>query len=173
MVAIWKLIVSLNQKYDMELKYIFILSLITFLVFNIKRIFNYIENLKEQREVDFKKRTNLDLWKLTKISKGVFMFGLDKYFVNKSDFYFDDKNLYLINYNKPVIKHSISDIIEVTKTSISLNDRMVWKIIVNDFNAKKVYKITTNDSFSNSNFNIFLDKVNKNSNSIVDSNWLW
>ncbi|PWA05125.1 hypothetical protein [Flavobacterium laiguense] len=157
----------------MELKYIFILLLITLLVFNIKRIFNYIENYKEQKEIDFKKRTNLDLWKLTKISGGIFMFGLDKYFVNKSDFYFDDKNLYLINYNKPVIKHSISDIIEVSKTSISLNDRKVWKIIINDLNEKKVYKITTNDSLSNSNFSMFLDKVNENSNSIVDSNLLW
>jgi hypothetical protein len=157
----------------MELKYIFILLLITLLVFNIKRIFNYIENYKEQKEIDFKKRTNLDLWKLTKISGGIFMFGLDKYFVNKSDFYFDDKNLYLINYNKPVIKHSISDIIEVSKTAISLNDRKVWKIIINDLNEKIVYKITTNDSLSNSNFSMFLDKVNENSNSIVDSNFLW
>ncbi|UQD56405.1 hypothetical protein [Flavobacterium sp. K5-23] len=157
----------------MEIEHIFILLIIILLVLNFKRIFFYFKNYNHQKEIDFKKRTNLELWKLRKISSGIFMFGLEKYFINNSDFYFDEKKLYLIKTNQPVIEHSISDIIEVSKTLLSINKCKVWKIIINDLNEQIVYKIITNDSLSNNNFNLFLDKVNENSDSIVDSNWLW
>ncbi|WP_170141403.1 hypothetical protein [Flavobacterium aquicola] len=54
-----------------------------------------------------------------------------------------------------------------------INDRRVWKIVINKEDDKIIYKLTTNDTLSNNNFNYFLDKVNENDNSIVDSDWLW
>ena len=39
--------------------------------------------------------------------------------------------------------------------------------------SKKQTNFFNNDTLSNNNFNFFLDKVNDNNNSTVDSNWLW
>ena len=113
---------------------------------------------------------------MTKISNGHFFFGLSEYLRAKSEFYYDKEYLYVISTKNQVIKHRISDIIEVGKTSIMINDRRIWKIVINnvdDVDDKIIYKLSTNDTLSNNNFNFFLDKVNENSNSIVDANWLW
>jgi hypothetical protein len=53
-----------------------------------------------------------------------------------------------------------------------INDRRIWKIVINNVDDKIIYKLSNNDTLSNNNFNLFLDKVNANSNSIVDPNWL-
>jgi hypothetical protein len=155
---------------------ILLFTLIFLLVYNIKRIVYYIKNYNEIEETLFKRRTNLDLTKLTKISNGHFFFGLSEYLRAKSEFYYDKEYLYVISTKNQVIKHRISDIIEVGKTSIMINDRRIWKIVINnvdDVDDKIIYKLSTNDTLSNNNFNFFLDKVNENSNSIVDANWLW
>ncbi|REH00917.1 hypothetical protein C8P67_102169 [Flavobacterium aquicola] len=152
---------------------ILLFLLIFLFVYNIKKIFYYIKNYNEIEEAHFKKRTNLDLTKLTKISNGRFFFGLAEYLRVKSEFYYDEKYLYVINTKNQVNKHCISNIIEITKTSIMINDRRVWKIVINKEDDKIIYKLTTNDTLSNNNFNYFLDKVNENDNSIVDSDWLW
>ncbi|NRT17184.1 hypothetical protein HNP99_003563 [Flavobacterium sp. 28A] len=107
---------------------------------------------------------------MTKISNGRFVFGLAEYLRFKSEFYYDKEYLYVINTKNQVVKHKISEITEVSKTSIIINDRRVWKIIINE---KIIYKLTNNDTLSNNNFNYFLDKVNENINSTIDSNWLW
>jgi hypothetical protein len=49
-----------------------------------------------------------------------------------------------------------------------INDRRIWKIVINNVDDKIIYKLSNNDTLSNNNFNLFLDKVNANSNSIVD-----
>jgi hypothetical protein len=136
-------------------------------------MFYYFKNYNEIEESHFKKRTKLELSKLTKISNGHFFFGLAEYLRAKSEFYYDNEYLYVINTKNQVAKHSISDIIEVSKTSIMINDRRLWKIVINNVGEKTIYKLTSNDTLSNNNFNLFLDKVNANSNSIVDANWLW
>ena len=149
---------------------IFVLSII--LMLNYQRILQYFENCQEQKEIHFKERTNLDLWKLTKLSPGITWFGSDQFHYTNPEFYFDDDFLYLIEYNNPVIKHKFSNIIEVTRTPYTLNDRRIWKIVINELDNQIVYKITTNHSLTSSNFTTFLDKVNENSDSIVDSDWL-
>jgi hypothetical protein len=156
----------------MAIIFISILLIIVLLLLNSKRISGYFQNLEEQKEIDFKKRTNLDLWKLTKISPGITMFGSNQFFYTKSEFYFDEDFLYIIEINKPVIKHTISNIIEVTRTPYSLNNRRIWKIIVNESGNQIEYKITTNHSLTTNNFSNFLDKVNENNDSVVDSEWL-
>lgn len=79
--------------------------------------------------------------------------------------------MYLIDYDK-VVKHSIGNIIEVTRTPYSQNDRRIWKIVINESDNQIIYKIVTNQSLTTNNFSLFLDKVNENSNSVVDSEWL-
>lgn len=156
----------------MTVIFVLILLLICILLFNTKRISNYFENQEEQKEIDFKKRTNLDLWKLTKLSPGITMLGSDQFHYTESEFYFDNTFLYLIEINKPVIKFALSNIIELTRTPYTHNNRRIWKIIINEPNKQIEYKITTNHSLTSSNLTTFLDKVNENSNSVVDSEWL-
>jgi|GEM_PF-1677826 len=148
-----------------------IFAIIIILILNSQRISRYFESSQEQQEIDFKERTNLDLWKLTKISLGITWFGPDHVQYTNPEFYFDDDFFYIINYDK-VIKHDIGNIVEVTRTSYSKNDKRIWKIVVQESGNKTVYKIMTNHSLTTSNFSNFLDKVNENPDSVVDSEWL-
>lgn len=148
-----------------------IFVIIIILILNSQRISRYFESREEQQEIDFKERTNLDLWKLTKISPGITWFGPDQVQYTNPEFYFDDDCFYIINYDK-VMKHDIGNIVEVTRTSYSKNDNRIWKIVVQESENKIVYKIMTNHSLTTSNFSNFLDKVNENPDSVVDSEWL-
>ena len=145
--------------------------IVILLMLNTQRISNYLQNRQEQQEIDFKERTNLDLWKLIKLSPGITWLGSDQFHFSNPEFYFDDAYLYLIDYNK-VVKHPIGNIIEVTRTPYSQNDRRIWKIVINEPKSQIIYKIVTNQSLTTNNFSIFLDKVKENSDSVVDSEWL-
>ena len=136
--------------------------IVILLMLNTQRISNYLQNRQEQQEIDFKERTNLDLWKLIKLSPGITWLGSDQFHFSNPEFYFDDAYLYLIDYNK-VVKHPIGNIIEVTRTPYSQNDRRIWKIVINEPKSQIIYKIVTNQSLTTNNFSLFLDKVKENS----------
>ena len=138
--------------------------IVILLMLNTQRISNYLQNRQEQQEIDFKERTNLDLWKLIKLSPGITWLGSDQFHFSNPEFYFDDAYLYLIDYNK-VVKHPIGNIIEVTRTPYSQNDRRIWKIVINEPKSQIIYKIVTNQSLTTNNFSLFLDKVKENSDS--------
>lgn len=164
---------QLKSKQHMTFKKALLFLLIFLFVYNIKRMFYYFKNYNKIEETFFKRRTNLDLTKLTKISNGHFFFGLAEYLRAKSEFYYNEEYLYVISTKNQVAKHRITNIVEVSKTSIMINNRRIWEIVINNVDDKIIYKLSTNDTLSNNNFNLFLDKVNANSNSIVDTNWLW
>ena len=145
--------------------------IVILLMLNTQRISNYLQNRQEQQEIDFKERTNLDLWKLIKLSPGITWLGSDQFHFSNPEFYFDDAYLYLIDYNK-VVKHPIGNIIEVTRTPYSQNDRRIWQIVINEPKSHIIYKIVTNQSLTTNNFSLFLDNVKENSDSVVDSEWL-
>lgn len=148
-----------------------ILVMVIILMLNSQHIYRYFDNVQEHKELDFKKRTNLDLYKLTKISPGVTWFGSRPYLYSYPEFYFDNDFLYRINYDQ-VTKHSIHDITEVSRTAYTINDRRIWRILINESGNQIEYKIATNQSLMTDNFSSFLDKVNQNENAIVDSEWL-
>ena len=143
-----------------------ILALIAILLLNYKKIQLFIDYIKDQIAIDFKKRTNLDWYTLNRLSAPKsFIWG----FLFKSPvLYFDDTNLYITRSNDPVIKYSISTIIELRKTNVMINDRRVWKIIINDAGKQIIYKFRVY-----SNFNLFLEKVSENPNAIVDERYIW
>jgi hypothetical protein len=41
-----------------------------------------------------------------------------------------------------VAKHRICDIVEVNETSIMINDRRIWKIVINNVDDKIIYKLS-------------------------------
>lgn len=145
--------------------------IVIILMLNTQGISNYFQIRQEQQEIDFKERTNLDLWKLIKLSPGITWLGSDQFHFSNPEFYFDDVYLYIIDYDK-VVKHPIGNIIEVTRTPYTQNDRRIWKIVINESDNQIIYKIVTNQSLTTNNFSLFLDKVNENSDSVVDSEWL-
>ena len=143
-----------------------ILALIAILLFNYKKVQLFIDYIKDQIAIDFKKRTNLDWHTLNRLSAPKsFIWGfLFKFPV----LYFDENYLYITKSNDPVIKYPISTIIELRKTNMMINDRRVWKIIINDAGKQIIYKFRVY-----SNFNLFLEKVSENPNAIVDERYIW
>jgi hypothetical protein len=53
-----------------------------------------------------------------------------------------------------------------------INDRRIWKIVINNVDDKIIYKLSIMILCPTIISIYFLDKVNANSNSIVDPNWL-
>nr|WP_315239259.1 hypothetical protein [uncultured Flavobacterium sp.] len=154
----------------MNIKIIILLVILAILLFNYKKILSYIEYIKEQRAIEFKKRTNLNLDELYKLSAppALFLFGLEKHLFPKPILYFDANNLYCITLNLPVVQHSLLSITEVERTAVMINKRRVWKIFVKDNDKQMVYKFRTYR-----NLNLFLEKVKENPNAIVDDRYIW
>lgn len=154
----------------MNIKILLLLVLVIILILNYKRILSFVEYCEEQRASEFKKRTNLNLSTLTRISArpNFFLFGLEMYLFPKPVFYFDESNLYRIQLNEPVIKHAISTISEVRRTHIMINERRVWQIIINDSGSQINYKVRSNYG----KFDLFLEKIKENPNAIVDSKYI-
>lgn len=147
----------------------FVITIIALL--NHQNISNYLNSRLEKKENDFKKRTGLDLWKLTKLYPETNWLGNEQFTYSYPEFYFDDDFLYVI-YSNYVTKHKMANITEVSRTSFFQNDRRIWKIIIQEQDKRAEYKITINQSMTSSNFSNFLDKVNENEKAIVDSEWL-
>lgn len=154
----------------MNIKLIILLAVLIILLLNYKRILSYIEYIKGQKAIEFKKRTNLnldDLYKLSAPSTFLF-FGLENNIFQKPVLYFDENNLYCITSNLPVVQHPISSITEVQRTAVMINKRRVWKIIIKDNDIQKAYKFRVYR-----NLDLFLEKVKENPNSIVDDRYIW
>ena len=154
----------------MNIKILLLLALVLILILNYKRILAFINYINEQRAIEFKKRTNLDLHTLTRISAfpPIILFGLENFVLNRSVFYFDENYLYKITRKDPVVQHRLSDITEVRRTRITINERRVWKIIINDSGNEISYKVRSNYN----KFDLFSEKIKENPNAIVDSKYI-
>ena len=84
-----------KEKTSMNIKLLILSTVIIILIFNYKRILSFIKYIKEQRAIEFKKRTNLNLFELNRLSAPhtLFFFGLGNYFFPKPVLYFDENNL--------------------------------------------------------------------------------
>lgn len=154
----------------MNIKILLLLALVIILILNYKRILAFSNYIKEQRAIEFKKRTNLDLRTLSRISAfpPIIFFGLEHFFLNRSVLYFDENYLYKITRKDPVIQHLLSDITKVKRTNIMINERRVWKIIIKDSGSEISYKVRSNYD----KFDLFLEKIKENPNAIVDSKYI-
>ncbi len=114
--------------------------------------------------------------KLNKISKRPFLLGLERKVISNSDFYFDNENFYAINEKentKTVFK--LAEIIELSKTSIKINNRRIWQVKVNQVNGKEItFRFAHNYTIWNNNFHLFYKKVKSINPSAIKSKWnLW
>jgi len=144
-------------------------ALIIILILNYKKIQLFIDYIKKQIATDFKKRTNLDWYTLKRLSAPKpFIWGLEKFLFNTSVLYFDDNYLYITKSNDPVIKHALSTITELRRTSVMINDKRIWKITINNTGKQIIYKFGIYR-----NFNLFQEKIRQNPDAIIDERYIW
>ena len=112
---------------------------------------------------------------LKKISKTPFLLGIEKTFISKEEFYFDDKNFYAINKDLKKVAFKLCDISEIKKTEIKLNNRYIWQVKIKQANDKKeIFKFAHNYTLWNKNFALFYKKVKKLNPQVLKSKWsLW
>lgn len=110
-----------------------------------------------------------------KISSRPFLFGLEKKFINSEELYFDDQNLYAANKEGQIATFSLLTIKELSCTSVQINKRPVWQIILLQDNADDInFKFTHNYSLWNKSFYHFYLKVQEINPDAVKSKWsLW
>lgn len=155
----------------MNIKIIIVVSLLVLAILNYKRILSFIDYIKEKRAAEFKKRTNLDLNTLTRISAYplILFFGLEYFLLNRPVFYFDKNYFYKVTRKDPVVQHKLSDVIEVRRTIVMINKRRVWKVIIDELGEQTEYRMRSNFG----SFDLFLEKIKENPNAIVDDKYIW
>jgi hypothetical protein len=113
---------------------------------------------------------------IRKISSRPFLFGLEDNLVSDEDFYFDDINFYAID-NKQQRKavFLLTEIIELSKTSITITNHRVWQVIIHGAdNQKIVFKFTHNYTLWNKDFVKFYKKIEQINPAAIKSKWsLW
>ncbi|KRD10032.1 hypothetical protein ASE21_09930 [Flavobacterium sp. Root901] len=142
------------------------LALIIIFLLIYPKIQSWIDYYKEQRAIEFKQKTGLDFWSMYRLSAPKPY--LENLIFKSAVFYFDEDNLYRIKPNEPLIKYPLSTITEARRTMIMINNRRVWKIIINQSGQQRIYKLR-----AYKNFSLFLEKVSENPNAIVDDRYIW
>ena len=172
------LILTLNMDQVGELSILWIvISSLVFFIFVFREVYRkyLVGNTSQKNDLKRIPLNNAELERLKKISTRPFFFGLEKKFIADDEFYFDDTNFYAItkDSNKTVFK--LTDIIEISKTSIQINNSRIWQVKVKDENANEViFKFAHNYTFWNKNFILFYEKVKRINPTAIKSKWsLW
>ncbi len=152
--------------------YILILSFI-FSIFIIS-VF-YKKNLKnfkpKNNVVEYSKVVNLNT-QLNKISTRPFLFGLERKLISDDELFFDNEHFYAINNEKQIATFKLIDITEISKTSLTINNRRLWQVkIIQDNNKEIVFKFAHNYTIWNRNFALFYDKIKEINPNAVKSKW--
>lgn len=172
------LVLTLNM--DKITDYYIILILISGLVFSfflIREIYKkYIVDSKpKNNDINYVNSTEPNFDNLKKISTRPFLFGLEKKLISDDEFYFDDENFYAINKESQKAIFKLTDITEVSKTAIQINNRTLWQVKIKQSNDKEItLKFAHNYTVWNKNFYLFYEKVKAINPTVIKSKWsLW
>lgn len=160
--------------------YLYLIFLIGFALFIVlfSLIFRkYTAGFKPKNsQISYEASADLVGEEIRKISSRPSLFGLEDNLVSDEDFYFDDINFYAID-NKQQRKavFPLTDIIELSKTSITITNHRVWQVIINGVdNQKIVFKFTHNYTLWNKDFVKFYKKIAQINPAAIKSKWsLW
>jgi len=135
----------------------------------------YIADFKPKNKITYENSENLDI-EIKKISTRPFLFGLENKFLSDDEFYFDNENFYAINkkFKKAIFK--LTDIEEISKTSLQINNRRIWQVKINDaaISQEITFKFADNYTIWNTNFYHFYEKVRLINPNAIKSKWsLW
>ena len=151
------------------------LSLV-FAAFIIKEVwFRYLGDHKPQNnQITYQNPETPNFTHRKLISQKPFLFGLEKKFVDEHDFYFDDQHFYAINRAGQQAVYPLTAIVELSKTSVRMNNRQIWQVKVTHNHQVLVFKFAHNYSLWNKNFTAFYTKMQQTNPSAVKSKWsLW
>ena len=93
----------------------------------------------------------------------MFLYGLEYFFLNRPVFYFDENYFYKVTRKDPAVRHKLSDVIEVRKTNVMINNRRVWKVIIDELGQQTGYRMRSNFG----DFDLFLEKIKENPRNFI------
>lgn len=107
-----------------------------------------------------------------KISTRPFLLGLEKKIIPEEEFYFDNENFYAINKAGQKATFKLTDITEISKTGIQINNRRLWQVKIRQADDSEViFKFVHNYTLWNRNFLSFYEKVKRISPNAIKSTW--
>lgn len=110
-----------------------------------------------------------------KISSRPFLFGLERKLISDGSFYFDDHHFYVVNKDSLKATYQLKDIIELSKTSVEINNIRIWQVKIKAADQPEVhFKFAHNHSLWNKNFYHFYEKINQINPRAIKSKWnIW
>ena len=167
----FSLILTLNLFYDDLGIYFFVLILVIsffFFLLILKEFYvKFIKNRNQKSEkIEFNQSANV-LNSYKKISTKPFLFGLEDQLIVDYIYYFDEDNFYVFNRKSEKLTYLLSDIIELRKTSLQINNRFIWEVIIKQKDEEEIsFKFAHNFTIWNKNFLEFY-KIIKTKNPLV------
>lgn len=133
---------------------------------------NYFSGFKpKNNKVVYTNSSDINSIELKKISSRPFLFGLENKIISDDDLYFDEENLYVINKLSQKASFKLSEITELSKTSVRINNSPIWQIKIKQSETDITFKFAHNYTLWNKNFVLFHEKLIQINPEIVKSKW--
>lgn len=173
------MIISLNIN---KLGNLYIISLIIFsLAFGVLVLVEIYKkvtfNLKPVKQnVEYENDDDGNLKELKIISSRPFiLFGFESKLVSEDELYFDDENFYAINKANQKAVFKLTDITELSRTSINIRNQTLWQLKIKDRSDHEItIRFAHNYRIWNNNFVLFHAKLKAINPNVIKSKWsLW
>ena len=168
---------NMNKLGNLYVLFLIILSLV-FAIFVSLEIFKK-ETLKikpVKQNVEYENIDDKNLQELKIISSRPFiLFGSESKLVSDDQLYFDQENFYAINKGNQKAVYKLTDITELSRTSINIRNQTLWQLKIKVKNDNEItIRFAHNYRVWNKNFVLFYDKLKTINPNVVKSKWsLW
>ena len=168
---------NMNKLGNLYVLFLIILSLV-FAIFVSLEIFKKVTlKIKPVKQnVEYENIDDKNLQELKIISSRPFiLFGSESKLVSDDQLYFDQENLYAINKGNQKAVYKLTDITELSRTSINIRNQTLWQLKIKVKNDNEItIRFAHNYRVWNKNFVLFYDKLKTINPNVVKSKWsLW
>lgn len=168
---------NMNKLGNLYVLFLIILSLV-FAIFVSLEIFKKVTlKLKPVKQnVEYENIDDKNLQELKIISSRPFiLFGFESKLVSEDELYFDQENFYAINNANQKAVYKLTDITELSRTSINIRNQTLWQLKIKVKNDNEItIRFAHNYRVWNKNFVLFYDKLKTINPNVVKSKWsLW
>ena len=168
---------NMNKLGNLYVLFLIILSLV-FAIFVSLEIFKKVTlKIKPVKQnVEYENIDDKNLHELKIISSRPFiLFGSESKLVSDDQLYFDQENFYAINKGNQKAVYKLTDITELSRTSINIRNQTLWQLKIKVKNDNEItIRFAHNYRVWNKNFVLFYDKLKTINPNVVKSKWsLW
>ncbi len=168
---------NMNKLGNLYVLFLIILSLV-FAIFVSLEIFKKVTlKIKPVKQnVEYENIDDKNLQELKIISSRPFiLFGSESKLVSDDQLYFDQENFYAINKGNQKAVYKLTDITELSRTSINIRNQTLWQLKIKVKNDNEItIRFAHNYRVWNKNFVLFYDKLKTINPNVVKSKWsLW